>query len=176
MAGSNRTRLSRVIFIGTFLGLMVQFFIVRKHGEAYPMLQMPSFVCRGNLHQWDHVKVESCALHVHFPDGSVQLLTLRELLGNIPVECHPGLAAWVFRETAPTNQRRSELAVRREPSSELQAWIRQRLQTVFSPRSPTAAEFEWRLNEFGTATGQLIRRQSEFVSRFRVVLLAEGHS
>jgi len=159
----------RILCAALILWQPLQYALVSKYGEGYPLLQLPTF--RGTLTDREGtIRLDNVDVEVTFQDDTTARFSSHALLSEIPSAYHQPIMAHMFAPltSAPSPKRSGRwqrtkeflfpaLVANRErgweagSNPETKKWLTDRLHVLYPTRQPQKVVFVWESESYHTA-------------------------
>jgi hypothetical protein len=156
----------KLLFAAVILWQPVQYALVPRFGEAYPLLQLPQF--SGTMNDADgNIRLDTVAVEVLFADNSTTRFSQHVLLSPVPSAFHDSIMKHMFgpvsgRAVTPVNGRWQRtkaflfpglLAARaRDTATEIdpdtKAWLHRRILELYPAKEPAKVSFVWQTDVY----------------------------
>jgi len=164
--GGPRAVYIKLIFAAVILWQVVQYAFVPRFGEAYPLLQLPSF--SGTMNDAaGNIRLDTVAIDVAFADHSSARLSPHDLLSPVPSAFHDPILKHMFGSqsvaaVAPVNgrwqrtktflfpglvaARARNTAIDVDPDTK--EWLKRRILELYPGKEPANVSFVWQTDVY----------------------------
>lgn len=167
----------KLLFAAVILWQPIQYALVPRFGEAYPLLQLPPF--RGTMNDADgNIGIDTVAIEVLFADESTTRFSQQVLLSSAPSAFHGSIMKHMFgpvsgKAVIPANGRWQQtksfllpglLAARARNTStevdpETKAWLQHRIHELYPGKEPAKVSFVWQTDVYHQSGPHAITHQ-----------------